>query len=279
MADERRIAASAVNELTQSLRATREHLLEVNAQSKSAVRHALGGITTELYSRQSELARAEEALRICEGMEDADCSAARLRVGRAREAVRIAKDVLRRAENAERDLVATLTRVDDDFQIASDDGLRQLAKLRHRLDEYGSLAVAPPVSGAMRTGGGSPAARSFSARFVPEGMPAGFQMIPLSEVDIAASLVVGEADFKKGYSPDDLEWAFHALEQVVLPELALGASPDAFRERDLRANLQGTRSYSMTYSQFFQLSDAISLSQQPNGLLRCSRSAGRTSPR
>ncbi|MBK9697485.1 MAG: hypothetical protein IPO80_08910 [Propionibacteriaceae bacterium] len=89
--------------------------------------------------------------------------------------------------------------------------------------------------------------------------------MPLNLIDQSASTVHGPADFKKGYSPDDLAWAFDAFQQVVLPALAAGEGRDYFHTLDQRAGLQGTRSYSMTYSQLIGAGDAIRLNPQPNG--------------
>jgi len=84
-------------------------------------------------------------------------------------------------------------------------------------------------------------------------------MVPLSLIDDSDSGVTGSADFGKGYSPADLEWAHEAFVSVVMPGVASGATLDDFRARDQREGRMGTRSYADTYSGFFDRNHAIAL--------------------
>ena len=97
------------------------------------------------------------------------------------------------------------------------------------------------------------------------GAPAGYAMVPLSLIDDSDSNVHGPEAFGKGYSPEDLTWAFSALHEVVLPAMANGLGRDHFAELDQQHGLIGTRSYSDTYSNFFGLDNAINLDQTASG--------------
>jgi hypothetical protein len=93
-------------------------------------------------------------------------------------------------------------------------------------------------------------------------------VVPLDLVDMDTCDISGPQDFGKGYTPEDLAWAFQALDDVVLPGLADGLTADDFRELDRRERRQGTRSYSDTLSNFLTAdsSEPIRLSMQDNGL-------------
>ena len=127
------------------------------------------------------------------------------------------------------------------------------------------------VQRTVRAGGDSAAAsadrssESSGAPRVPAGAPAGFALVPLSLIDDSDSTVHGPEAFGKGYSPDDLAWAFSALHDVVLPAMAAGLGQDHFAELDQRFGFIGAHSYSDTYLNFFSLNDAIKLDQTPSG--------------
>jgi hypothetical protein len=119
--------------------------------------------------------------------------------------------------------------------------------------------AALPSAVAGRAGPGSAVPAADPGR----GLPPGFAMVPLSAIDAAADPVRGRADFTKGYSPEDLAWAFDALEDVVLPLVAAG-TPDLLGARDAASGLVGTRSYAMTRAGFLG-GDAIVLDDLGNG--------------
>ena len=89
-------------------------------------------------------------------------------------------------------------------------------------------------------------------------------MVPLASIDASDSGVTGPESFGKGYSPDDLAWAFDALHEVVLPAVGHGLGAEYFQSRDQAEGLVGTRSYSDTYSGFFGDS-AIKLESRGDG--------------
>jgi hypothetical protein len=86
----------------------------------------------------------------------------------------------------------------------------------------------------------------------------GLEHVPLSTID-TSDRQISPSDFGKGYSPSDLEWAFKALNEVVLPAVADGEGPDYFQRRDEEEGLVGTRSYSDTFSGFLGGDDVIRL--------------------
>lgn len=100
---------------------------------------------------------------------------------------------------------------------------------------------------------------------VGQGLPEGWEMVPLSAIDDADSAVVGPESFGKGYSPDDLTWAFTALNEVVLPAISRGEGSDYFQELDQAQGRAGSRSYDDTYRGFFEKGSAIKLDRRADG--------------
>lgn len=90
---------------------------------------------------------------------------------------------------------------------------------------------------------------SAASEFRPPGMPLEFAMIPLSQID-DSDRAITEADFAKGYTPDDLAWAHQAFIDMILPGIARGMGRDDFAELDADLGLVGTRSYADTYLGF-----------------------------
>lgn len=101
---------------------------------------------------------------------------------------------------------------------------------------------------------------------VADGLPDGFSWVAVSDIDDSDTHVTGAAQFLKGYSIEDLEWAHHALRDVVLPTLARGGTVEDLRSRDMEEERQGTRSYADTYAGFLR-DGAIKLEQGSNGLV------------
>lgn len=241
---------------------------------ESAIRKSaevVRGIATELASRERELSNARAALEDCLRSENADCSASAARVHRAEASVIQARGALASARSTQSDLRTRVSaRKREITRLAEKSEIFLLLRLRE-LRDYVALAGGGEVRSTSATGGGggtpSPASSGPSpGGFVTApGLPVGFALVPLALIDQNASTVHGVADFQKGYSPDDLAWAFEAFQHVVLPALAAGKSTDYFRDLDQRGGLQGTRSYSMTHSQFLGAGDAIRLNLQPNG--------------
>lgn len=220
-------------------------------------------VTTELRVREREVDSALAALRSCESQEDADCSRQRQRLFDAEQSRALAQRILERVEAAREEFRSASLRLMTTGGRLVTGGRRFLAEQAAMIDDYAGMATPVVASAAARTGQAAGAGPGGASR--PAGLPEGIEMVPLSAIDMSASTVTSEADFSQYYSPKDLDWAFDALEQVVLPALAAGESPDVFAERDARAGLMGTKSYAMTYSQFLGKQDGIVLHPGPNG--------------
>jgi hypothetical protein len=238
------------------------HALELSARGASRV---VGQITTELRARELEVQRAREALESCERQEDADCSRQRQRLFDATVRRDTAKRILHRVEEGRAAFASTSRRLTTRREELVNAGRRMLTEQLRMIDDYSATSMTLSGSGGGTTVGVAASVGAGASAPRPAGLPEGVEMIPLSAIDTSRSTVASAADFSPMYTPEDLDWAFDALEQVVLPALSEGQSPDVFRDRDARAGLMGTRSYSMTYSQFLGQNDAIRLQAGPNG--------------
>jgi hypothetical protein len=131
-------------------------------------------------------------------------------------------------------------------------------------------SVAPDVDG-WEDGATSPERDDVAREVRPSAdldavpLPEGWAMVPLSRIDTSKSGVTGPGDFTKGYSTQDLEWAYGALNEVVLPGLAEGRDPDYFAQLDAGEGRLGARSYSDTYQGFLGGDDTIKLDARPDG--------------
>jgi hypothetical protein len=96
------------------------------------------------------------------------------------------------------------------------------------------------------------------------GMPSGSAMIPVGLIDQTEAPINGSQDFGKGYSIEDLDYAFELFESQILPGLASGANAATFSAQDHANRVFGTRSLSDTFSGFFG-HDAIKLDPLPGG--------------
>ncbi|MBC7595648.1 MAG: hypothetical protein H7288_17215 [Kineosporiaceae bacterium] len=129
----------------------------------------------------------------------------------------------------------------------------------------GGEAGASPV---FAVGGANPAtADALPAAHTLPGLPAGCQMIPVSMIDQSENPINGPEDFGKGYSIEDLNYAFDLLEGQILPNLANGADASSFSERDRARGIYGTRSLADTYSGFLDRwsGNVIKLELRPDG--------------
>ncbi|QGF23383.1 hypothetical protein [Raineyella fluvialis] len=126
---------------------------------------------------------------------------------------------------------------------------KALAEASHLLDEFSKEAdafAARLVGGSPQTGARPSPAHVSLDRYHPNGFPDDIDMVPLAGIAPDEQL-----DWVKGYSPEDLEWAWQAFRSVIQPGLAKGMTQDDFRDMDARLGLMGTRSYADTYSGFF----------------------------
>jgi hypothetical protein len=244
---------------------------QVVREAQLGANRIIDQITTAISERALALAAAQEALRACSQRENADCSGEAQRVQRAEQQHAAAKQAFATAQTAisahDGPRQRYVTRIETLVAEGTGTLIRQAARIQTYLDRAssGSGSISP---GNAHDADGPAAAGGLGAnggdeRPIP-GAPDGFALVPLSSIDTSDSGVRGHQDFGKGYSPDDLAWAHHALHEQVLPAMRAGKGPDYFHDKDNEAGRGGSRSLADTYSGFFGDS-AIKLERQPNG--------------
>lgn len=241
----------------------------LDAGSRAAAQ-VIAQIDSELARRRADLERAVAALEVCEQDPESDCSELRRQVHAARERVEQAMIARRRASEAIDRYDGWTRRVGSDRDDAARVGASLLSRYVAGLRDYSGLTVSLLGAGSAAGGSGGPAGAGGSGGaaggggWVP-GLPVGYEMVPLSAINTSDSRITGEADFGKGYSIADLTWAFDAFDKVVLPNMAAGRGADFFHDLDAQQGLSGTRSFSMTYSQFTSGNNAIKLDAEGDG--------------
>lgn len=239
-------------------------------------------IRKELGRRIRKLDESERELRTCDVETDwRVVSELQLRVRAAGRAVDAARSALSAYTLARDRLDEASSRWRFDVEASNIEVQRRLADIARDLDVYQQFALATaghaaaaPALGRVAVGRvGGAASPSDSLQLptgqhgsdAPAGLPAGYTMVPIAQVDLSASPVRGPADFKADTTPSDLEWALVALHDVVLPAMARGKDLDYFRDRDDREGLMGNRSYADTYVGFFTPGEALKFRLEPTG--------------
>lgn len=243
----------------------------VQAEHRStlnAVNRTLLTIDAAVKSRQARVQQCQAALEACRNSERDDCSGEAAALAEAQRRLAAALNARKLASQAATDYEsqarASLKRLDS----VQAEGQRYLT---FKLDKV--AAVNAGGSGGRRTVNalhslavGSAEAGGLGVHSLP-GLPAGFMMVPVDLIDQTENAINGPQDFGKGYSIEDLDYAFDLLASQVLPGLANGSSPSYFAEADQANGSYGTRSLSDTYSGFFG-GDAIRLELRPDGTYR-----------
>lgn len=221
-------------------------------------------IEGEIASRRAVLDELVAALQRCEQDPEGDCSGLRHQVAVARDRLERAAQARRRAVDASDRFGSWSQRVGAARDEAVRSGEALIRRYRDGLRDY--VALTASVAGGSSGGGGGGGGMSGGggSGWAP-GFPAGWELVPVSAINTADSRISGPADFGKGYSPEDLTWAYGALDRVILPGLANGQGAADFAALDAQQGLSGTRSFSMTYSGFFGGNDAVKLSAQGDG--------------
>jgi hypothetical protein len=234
---------------------------EVRSVARRAAAEVLVSIAGELGGRRRSRDQARRALQACQAQENADCGAAAAALQRAEERVHVAERAYREGQQA----VDSFTPREKRFGRAVHELARDVVVVTRAQTD----ALQGYLAGAGSDGGGGFMDAPSSARSAggaTSALPNGVHMIPLDLIDNGhGAPVTGADDFGKGYSPEDLEWAFEALHEVVLPAVQAGKGADYFSERDQKAGLVGSRSYHDTYTGFFQGDDAITLNPAADG--------------
>lgn len=240
-------------------RAGEEHRMTMYAVHRTVTR-----IDAAVTSRKARVQQCEQALRACQESDRSDCShesaalvEAQRRLGSALHARAVAAQAATDYGSRSR---ASLRRLED----IDAEGQRYL---RFKLDRVNAVTA----GGSSPRGGSGPATTSPGASAVgagavhaAPGLPAGFAMVPVALIDQTENPIHGPQDFTKGYSIEDLDYAFDLLETQVLPGLSAGSDSSAFAAADRAAGSFGRRSLSDTFSGFFG-GDAIRLEQRPDG--------------
>ncbi|GAA4535190.1 hypothetical protein [Pseudonocardia xishanensis] len=217
--------------------------------------------------RQRHLERAEADLRACRAEPEARCTAEQARVVQEQHGLEVARRAVSMAERAVRDLAASRVRFRSEAAALITPGRTMTsvkgAELEAYLSSVGLRAVASAGPGSSSAGPVSAQRPSGGGGRDIGGLPEGFELVALDLVDVPDP-VTGRDQFGKGYSPEDMAWAFSAFDDVVLPALRAGEGSEYFASLDAAEGRMGTRSYSDTYSGFLG-SDAIVLEARPGG--------------
>ena len=272
MSLDRNASARSIRAMGGSIRQVEDRALRSIDEARRGAARVVLRVSTELVRREAELDCAREDLRSCLLQEDTSCLTEYARVRRADTAVAVASQCLASAKQTRDDMSASVGDHGGRLAQAATQARQFLGARLQELGDYTALggsgtfgSTSRALASTSTSGAGSSAATLGGALAQPAGLPQGFFMVPVAMIDLSSSTVRGVSDFKKGYSPEDLAWAFQAFEQVVLPGLASGANADTFHARDKVAGYQGTHSYSMTHSQFLSMGDCIRLNPQPDG--------------
>jgi hypothetical protein len=245
-----RTTLSAVAELDTALVRFEQSVLYAQQQATLRCSAAGGHIAAAHDLRRAEHQRAVEALR--SATDERAATAARAACERTQDRLARAERAVRLANQADTALHMALSRFSREANDAIRDGRTLLSAARRDLETY------------LGAGGGG-AASSATPLAIPPSFSAPVAISSVKHVELSAidtsDREISAADFQKGYSPDDLKWAYHALHEVVMPGVAAGRGRDYFTRRDAAEGRQGTRSYSDTFGGFFG-DDAIRLERR-----------------
>jgi hypothetical protein len=175
---------------------------------------------------------------------------------------------MRLVEQANARHVSSQARYSREVLAASREGQALLAAAATDLGVYLG-AVDSGVGGGVGGGAAMPAPAAAPSPAPVPGAPADYASVPLTMIDTTTnSTVTGRESFGKGYSPEDLAWAYQALHEHVLPALAAGHGLNYFQARDQAEVRMGARSYTDTFLGFFGDNNAIRLERQTDGTFR-----------
>lgn len=234
-------------------RAQGEHGVALNALNRT-----LTTIDAAVTARRARVQQCEAALQRCRNSDRGDCSIESSALAEAQHRLDIALRARTRASQAgleyESRARASLKRLES----LQAEGKRYLAL---KLDRVAAVnADGTHNSGTIPTytlAAGPGSAGGLGVHSLP-GLPPAFMMVPVSLIDQNENPILGPADFMKGYSIEDLDYAFDLLESRVLPDLASGLGEASFAAADRANGSYGCRSLGDTFRGFFG-NDAIRL--------------------
>ncbi|CCH73003.1 hypothetical protein BN11_2230008 [Nostocoides australiense Ben110] len=248
-----------------TLKATLAKATDVHRSTLHEMRQVLSAIDGAVKVRQAKVLQCEIALQACQRGDRSDCSVEAGALAEAQRRLAAALSAKRKASQAA-----------STFESRSRASLKRLEGIQAEGQRYLSFKLdkviavnagglgsssAPASAGSMLTS--VPGVGGLGTHSVP-GLPHGFTMVPVADIDQTENPIHGPQDFSKGYSIEDLDYAFDLLESQVLPGLASGSTSSSFAAADQANGSFGTRSLSDTFSGFFG-GDAIRLELRPDG--------------
>lgn len=248
-----------------ALRSTVARVHGEHRTSTDALTRTLATMDAAVATRQARVQQCERALEACQNSKRGDCRAEAAALAEARRRLSDALTARGIARQAATDFGSRSRACLKRLETVESEGQRYLS---FKLDKVNAVNAgrAGGRGAASALGGlgvGSAASGGLGVHTVP-GLPAGFVMVPVDLIDQTENPIGGAHDFGKGYSIEDLDYAFDLLESQVLPGLAGGATPSSFAAADQANGSHGTRSLSDTFSGFFG-GDAIRLERRPDG--------------
>lgn len=264
MADVADTRISTLFDLARALRESDVAVRAVQDQATKALSRVSREVATAVSDARSQLAQAEARLRECQARREEDCSGPRRAVEQARERLQCCQQAMQLVEQANARLVSSQARYSREMLAASREGQALLAAAASDLGVYLGMSFGD-------TGGSAALSAPSSAPSIAPvpGAPAGYASVPLALIDASTnSTVTGRGSFGKGYSPEDLSWAYTTLREQVLPAMSAGHGLDYFQARDQAEGRMGARSYTDTFLGFFGDNNAIRLERQADGTFR-----------
>lgn len=248
-----------------ALKSTFDRVQAEHSAALSAAKRILVTVDAAVVLRQARVNQCQTALEACRNSEREDCSIEAAALAEAQRRLVAALNARRLASQATSDYESQARAALKRLESLQAEGHRYLA---FKLDKVaavdaGGSGGTSSVSGPGSVSVGTAFAAGPGVHSVP-GLPTGFMMVPVELIDQSENPIGGPQDFGKGYSIEDLDYAFDLLSSQVLPGLANGSSPSSFAATDNANGSYGTRSLSDTYSGFFG-GDAIRLELRPDG--------------
>lgn len=226
-------------------------------------------IRAAVTMRQSVVERCRRSLDSCLRSDRESCAAERAALEVAIRRLDAARRALAMATQATADHQATARSIRKKMFTTQGQGLAFLSKKLDKVAAATGAGGSTTSLGAIALGAAArlPGGGATSAVEAPAGLPAGCTLVPLDLIDQNEVPIAGPQDFEKGYSIEDLAYAWDLLDQRVLPALAAGDEPGSFADLDLAAGVMGTRSLADTYSGFLDTrsGNVIKLEQRPDG--------------
>jgi hypothetical protein len=238
-----------------------EHRKVTNAGQRTLV-----DIGVAITVRRAKVQQCELALERCRESEDDSCSEEAAALSEARRRLAAAESARKLASQAVADHQSQANASLKRLEGVQSQGLLYLsAKLDRVLAvNAGGTSAAGTVLSATGDHGVEATTSKGDAVYSFPGLPPGYEMIPINLIDQTENPIHGIQDFGKGYSVEDLDYAFDLFETQVLPDLASGADAASFSALDRTNGVYGKRSLADTFSGFLG-SDAIKLELRPNG--------------